>query len=78
MGEAILEGSEKRPALFLGYGEGDPFAPANRLLAQALPVECVLRSVPRRWPWAQPLRRVFAIEVLVCPAAAARAGSSAR
>jgi hypothetical protein len=23
--------------------------------------------VPRRWPWAQLLRRVFAPEVLVCP-----------
>ena len=23
--------------------------------------------VPRRWPWAQLLRRVFAIEVLACP-----------
>ena len=22
---------------------------------------------PRRWPWARLLRRVFAIEVLVCP-----------
>jgi hypothetical protein len=23
--------------------------------------------VPRRWPWAEVLRRVFAIDVLVCP-----------
>jgi hypothetical protein len=22
---------------------------------------------PRRWPWAQLLRRVFALEVLICP-----------
>jgi pimeloyl-ACP methyl ester carboxylesterase len=44
------KGSEKLPALFLGYGEGDPFAPANRLLAQALPVECVL-TVPGGHDW---------------------------
>jgi pimeloyl-ACP methyl ester carboxylesterase len=44
------KGSEKLPALFLGYGEGDRFAPANRLLAQALPVECVL-TVPGGHDW---------------------------
>jgi pimeloyl-ACP methyl ester carboxylesterase len=42
--------SEKLPALFIGYGEGEPFAPANRLLAQALPVECVL-TVPGGHDW---------------------------
>jgi pimeloyl-ACP methyl ester carboxylesterase len=44
------KGSEKLPALFLGYGEGDPFAPASRLLAQVLPVERVL-TVPGGHDW---------------------------
>jgi hypothetical protein len=34
-------------------------SPADARAAAAL--------VPRRWPWAQLLRRVFAIQVLVCP-----------
>jgi pimeloyl-ACP methyl ester carboxylesterase len=41
---------EKLPALVLGYGDRDQFAPAGRLLAEALPADRVF-IVPGRHDW---------------------------
>jgi hypothetical protein len=45
--------------------------PSPAAARAAAPVSC-------RWPWAPLLRRVFALEVLVCPRGGARGGSWGR